>query len=580
MNSHQQYGKRIWCWILALCLMLSLVACYPAPATHPSTPSTSPSTNPRPSEPNATSPTFVVNPTEPTDPTLPTEPPEPTSPEIIWDGLEYILTQNDVDLFYALLDQCEMLALEGQDMDSIDASSNALDAQYEYLNAQCTIAQIQHYCDTSDSVRAQQYLDCAEICIQAGDAYIQMARRVYLSDTPAKDLLFADWTEQDFAMLMAYDEEIALLRQRNEEITVEYYANEDDDTLIPLYIEFVQNNNQIARYYGYDNYYEYAYELVYNRDYQPDELEQMRQYVKEYIVPVFHQSYLNCYHTIPYLSQADWDGLNHFLEADYNSADRNYVDLYIQTVPDSMADALRRMLEEDSLFVTNESAKAIAFTTMIGDRSFCFFGPSYASSSTVIHEGGHYYASLYSDLDAIPMDLAEVHSQGNEWLFIHAMKQYMSTAQYDALVDFRIYNDLATVLICLMVDEFESKVYSTDISEFTAEDFDALMESVATQYFSMSYISHYIADISWYWRMVVVDQPVYYISYAVSAIAALDLYTVAMTDFDAAISAYQMLCEHLDEELGFLGNLESAGLSGPFREAFYQRVAQLVEDRL
>ena len=562
--------RSVLCWILALCLMLSLTACrYPVPTTGPTSPGTS--------KPNTTPTAPVVNPTVPTDPITPTDPTTPTNPEIIGAGLEYMLTQDDVDAFYALLEKCETLAMAGEDMDAIDASSVELDEMYEYLNTQCTIAMILHYCDISNEALSQQYLDCYEICMQASDAYIQMARRVYLSDSPAKELLFADWTEQDVAMLLAYDEEIALLRQRNEEITVEYYESSDDDTIIPLYIEFVQNNNQIAQYYGYDNYYEYAYELVYARDYQPEELEQMRRYVKNYVTPLFHQSYLNYYDAVSSLSQSDWDGLNNFLVDDYDTTGKNYVDLYIQALPDAMADALRQMLNDDSLFVPRQTAKAAAFTTMIGDRSFCYFGPGYASSSTVIHEGGHYYASLHTDLEAISMDLAEVHSQGNEWLFIHAMKDHMGRSQHNALVDFRIYQDLVTIMVCLMVDEFEAKVYTTDISEFTAEDFDALMETVATQYFSMAYITNYITDIQYYWRMVVVDQPVYYISYAVSAITALDLYTLAVEDYAAAVAAYQLLCENLDEELGLLGNVNAASLAGPFQEVFYQRLANLVE---
>ena len=568
MGMNSPLHRRILCWFMALCLMLSLTACWNPAATTPGVQGSTPTaTTDPPTQPA----------TDPTDPTNPTVPTVPTSPEPIREDLEYTLTQDDVDAFYLLLEQCETLAMAGEDMDAIDASSLELDERYAYLNTQCTIAMILHYCDTSDQALAQQYLDCSDICIQANSAYIQMARRAYLSDTPAKDILFEDWTEQDFSMLMAYDEEIALLRQRNEEITLEYYETSSDDKKIRLYIEFVQNNNTIAQYFGYDNYYEYAYELVYGRDYRPEELEQMRRYAKDYVAASFHQAYLNYYHAASNLSQTDWNGLNDFLEADYNSAGRNYVELYIQAVPDSMADAMNRMLNCDSLFATKQTAKDGAFTTMIGDRSFCYFSPGYANSSTVIHEGGHYYASLYTNLDAVPLDLAEVHSQGNEWLFIHAMKDHMGSAQHDALVDFRILNDMATVMICLMVDEFESRVYTTDISEFTAEDFDALMEAVATQYFSMAYITNYITDIQWYWRMVVVDQPVYYISYAVSAIAALDLYTVAVEDYETAVAAYQMLCEGLDEELGFLGNLDAAGLAGPFQEEFYQRLVRLVE---
>ena len=43
-------------------------------------------------------------------------------------------------------------------------------------------------------------------------------------------------------------------------------------------------------------------------------------------------------------------------------------------------------------------------------------------------------------------------------------------------------------------------------------------------------------------------------------------------------SAYKLI-QNLNEELGFLGNLDTAGLAGPFQEKFYQRLVQLVEDR-
>ena len=568
MGKNMVFPRRMMCWLMVLCLMLSLAACYPAnrPTTGPTDP-TGPSVTP-------TQPT--VNPTDPTGPTDPTDPTDPVGAET---DLEFTLTQADVDNFYLLLAECEALSLVGEDMDAVDAVSAELDEVYEFLDAQSTIALILYYCNKDDKTLSQQYLDSSEIFIQANDAYIQMARRLYLSDSPIKDVLFEDWTEQDIAMLLAYDEEIAQLRQRNEEINIEYYESNNEDKQIQMYIEFVQNNNKIAQFYGYDNYYEYAYELVYDRDYSPEELEQMRNYVKDYVVPVFHQTYLNYYHSAAYLSQPDWDGLNNFLEAAYDSTDTNYVNRYLSELPESMVSAFSQMLDNDSLFATGTAAESGAFTTMIGDRSYCYFGPSYSDCSTVVHEAGHYYASLYTDLGMIPMDLAEVHSQGNEWLFVAAMDHHMTNAQHDALVNYRIYNDLATIMICLMVDEFESLVYSTDISQFTAEDFDALMESVATQYFAMSYVEYYIADINWYWRMVVVDQPVYYISYAVSAIAALDLYTVAVENYDAAVAAYQLLCENMDEELGFQGNLNAAGLAGPFQEAFYQRLTTLIESR-
>jgi oligoendopeptidase F len=175
--------------------------------------------------------------------------------------------------------------------------------------------------------------------------------------------------------------------------------------------------------------------------------------------------------------------------------------------------------------------------------------------------------------------LAETHSQGNEWLFAHFLKEHIAAKPYNTMINYRLYNDMRTIFISLLIDEFEHRVYTTDISGYTAADFDALMESVCTQYFTMSYVTQDVVDINTYWRLIVVDQPVYYLSYGMSAMASIDLYTMALEDFDAAIAAYQTLCEEPQEELGFLGNLKAAGLNGPFDEEFYIELAQILAKR-
>lgn len=589
MMNRNRYGllRRLLCLAVTLAMILSLAACgtpqnttgAPSPSS-PTQGTTLPATTAKPTTAPTTLPTTA--PTEPTEPpTQPTEPPteptQPVDPEPDPNALVYELTQEHIDEFYRLLDECEALAIAGQDLEAIDASTMAVDEIYEFMNAQCSIALILHYSHTADAQLEQQYLDCVEACTQANDAYIQMTRRVYQSDSPAKDHLFEGWTQEDFDNLMAYDEQIALIQQRNAEIGVEYRATKDDDTKIALYIEFVQNNNTMAQFYGYDNYYTYAYERVYGRDYDMEALNQMRQYGKQYL-PKACQDTLNnfsvsFYYKLGYHEQV-W--IQNFLYSDYDAFDTNYVASYIDTLPADMAQLMRDMLEKDSLFTNASDAMAGAFTTSIGDRSYCYFGPDYASAGTVVHEGGHYYASRYADLNSIPLDLAETHSQGNEWLFITFMESLATEKCYNTLVNYLLYEDIATILICLMVDEFEQRVYSTDLTGFTAEDFDAIMDEVALQYFPNGDVVNYTTNVNQYWRMVVVDQPVYYISYAVSAVASMSLYTMAQEDYDAAMAVYQKLCQEPLEEAGFLGNLEAAGLDSPFDENFYKELLRLI----
>ena len=67
----------------------------------------------------------------------------------------------------------------------------------------------------------------------------------------------------------------------------------------------------------------------------------------------------------------------------------------------------------------------------------------------------------------------------------------------------------------------------------------------------------------------------YYISYGVSAIASINIFTVAQEDYNQAIDVYCSLIEDSNIDDGFLGNLENAGLTGPFDEAVYIKLSEM-----
>ena len=563
---HSSFAGRILCLLLTLVLLFNMVGCVQPP--EPSTQGTVPTTQ---------TPTTVPT-TVPTDPTDPIVPPTtvPVEPPVDANKLEYTLTQEDIDEFYRLLDETEKMAIAGEDLDAIDAISDQLDEQFELLDAQNSIAMILYYADMEDEELTQQHLDTVDIRTAAADAYTQSVRRIYESDTPAKDMLFEDWTEKDIEMLLKYDERIAQLQKRNAEIEVEYRASSQDAVRIPLYIEFVQNNNEIAEIYGYDNYYTYSYEIVYERDYGAEEVKELRQLAQTYLPMTFNSAATKFNKSFSKLNAAGQNRIVAFLYNDYNRVNTDYVGEYMKVMPESQREKTQQMLTADSMFASGAGAMKGAFTTMIGDRSYCYYGPDYGNSSTVIHEGGHYYASCYADLGDIPLDLAEVHSQANEWLFLTHVGTYMDADQYSALASYRLYNDLAMILICLMVDEFEQIVYSTNISKFDAEDFDAIMDKVCSQYFDPEFAKANLTDVNAYWREVVVQQPIYYISYAVSSIASLDLYGKAREDFAAASEIYRKLCEEPLEDGGFLESISAVGLSGPFDKEFYDMLSKLI----
>ena len=527
--------------------------------------------------------------TRPTEPimqeTEPTEP-APTQPQLTLTlkqaELEYEMTDADVEKFYAMLEEGEALAMSSTDSQAVDSFFEELDDQFAYLESQYGIAMVIYYCDLNDTAASDLYLQVTDTVTDANDAYIQVARRLYTSDCAHKDVLFDDWTSQELEMLMLYTEEIAQLEKRNAEIEVAYQDMQDSatmyDDMVPLYIEMVQNKNRIAQIYGYDNFYDYAYEITYERDYSHSEIDLMRTYTQRHLAGSMEAAMNNFLSGMETLSMNDKVFLSGILTGDYSDYECELLD-YLATLPTGTQEEMLSMFNGNILLKQNaSSAMEGAFTTNITDeRSICFFGPGYSNILTVLHEVGHYYGSMHNVLDDIPLDLAETQSQGNEWLFIAWLLEQNNNDCNNLIRDYKLYNDLATILICVIVDEFEQRVYShPDVASLDGNDLDAIMAEVCENYGGVDYLSSVATDIQNYWRMVVIEQPVYYISYAVSAISAMSIYTEAQTDYGRGVAAYVDVIENIDTDAGFLANIESIGLDGPFDEDVYKAIVEML----
>ena len=534
---------------------------------------------------NATAPTIA-----PTEAPMEIEPvaTEPASVNT-WDvdltvteaQLEYELTDEDVENFYALLEAGEEMAMTSNDTEAVEAHFELVDEAFALMQTQHSIAMVQYYCDLKDEATSELYLACTDTLTTANDAYLQAVRRIYLAETPHNEVLFADWTEEELAMLVRYTDEVAKLEKRNAEIEVAYQDMQDSDTMyhdmVPLYIEMVQNQNRIAQIYGYDNYYTYAYDQVYGRDYEGEEIELMRTYVSNYLSEAMRDA-MNQFNTgLNALSYTDRLKLSGLLMEDY-AGSQGRLKNYLASLPESTCNTMVNMFKGNVLF-RGEGSGAMegAFTTSIAeDRSICFFGPNYSDVLTIVHELGHYYGSMYGNLDDIPLDLAETQSQGNEWLFIGYLLTSSDSDMHRVARDYKLYNDLATIVICVIVDEFEERVYTHEnVANLTSDDLDAIMADVCQRYGGTNYLKSVATDIQNYWRLVVVEQPVYYISYAVSAISAMNIYTISQEDYSTAVEVYCGLIENVDTEGGFLSNIKDAGLDGPFDEDVYIAIAEM-----
>lgn len=546
--------------LLALCLSFSLLAgCQPqVPETQPATQETQTSTET----------------TEATETTKPSED-LPSAEEL----LVYTLTQEELDKYYADLESCKTMALEGTDRAGLEALSDSLDEQYENIQKQQTIAFVNYSRDQTDEEATELHLDATDKQTKAYDAMMLMLREVSASDSPIKDVLFEDWTEEGLKMLSAYTSEIAQLEKENEELVVEYQALSQEELaegIIPLYQKLIANNNRIAQIYGYDNYYTYGYDVVYARDYTTDTVQQARDFAIEYLVPAVPAILQQFALGFQSLTQAEQQVVAAFMEGSYQDTDEDYVNLYIDSLPEDLQEVMNHLWQYDrAIFADKDGAKEGAFTVNIGEDAICYFGPGYDGTLTLVHEMGHYASTLNLDLDECPMDLAELHSQGNEWLFMNELREELNPNVYAVIRDYKMYMDMCTILVSFMVDDFEERIYTTDVSGYTREDFDAVADAVCQAYGGADFVNNYLTDFQSYWRLVVMESPVYYVSYAMSDVAALNLYTIASQDTEKAYEIYGHLLKDVDLNLGFQENLKKVGLSGPFDSEVYEAVAKM-----
>lgn len=491
----------------------------------------------------------------------------------------YTLTEEYVNETLALLDTMVETAMAAETVDDIDEIYVEFEEAFYHIAEQMTIASIVYYCNMKDEVATERHLNAQKMFYSVQDKYTESCRTIYL-DAPLGKEMFADWSPEEIQALLDFNPQTTKLKEEIEELQAEYNKLGSGqlftDGSAEIYAQLVTKNNELARLYGYDNYYDYATERVYGRDYTASDLDVFKDYVIEYIVPTFNTIYSNATaNNGEYLNGR----ANDFLYGEFDSMElpKNYVIEYLNSLGDTnMGVAMRDVFDsKNCVFSYNDNAHSTAFQTYLYEQEtpFCLFGGS-KESTTIVHEIGHYYAA-YTNPDLDNYDLCETHSQGNEFLFLTYCSKAMNAKLYSVIKANQLYQVYATTVISSVVDSFEQKVYSLESVEgYGSEEFDAIMDEVIAEFGKNAAIFSHV-NVKNYWRQVVINSPVYYISYAVSAVASVEILALAEEDYDAAVQAYIALVEGVaeEDENKFLEVLKKAGLTTPFEEETFRKVA-------
>ncbi len=490
----------------------------------------------------------------------------------------YVMTEEEVDAYYDLLAEIEADALGNRvDGEALMNKVGEMEEMFYYISTQSSLAYVE-YCYFGDEESEQNYLYASGASTDAYTAYMETCLAILESESPLKAVYFEGWTEADLNEVRSYSGEISELNKISQNILVDYRALEDaefTDGAAELLMKLVECNQDIAELEGYKNYIEYAYAEVYTRDYGMTELEYMRSQVKEVIVPLCIQAYDKFQTSLMSLKAGERARVIAMVESDYDRLSLDFLGDYLDTLPEDVRAAMQGMFDdENAIFSDEDFSDPGAFTGYLYsyETPMAYFGPGYQNLFTVAHELGHYYYYTCNASASLSYDLAELHSQGNEFLLLASLKDYSDVNVIRTVGYYQIFNTLFTIINCAIIDEFESYVYlhADEITDPTTQ-LDEIMDKIFKSYDQSNFLAGNI-DINNYWRRVVIESPLYYISYAMSGLMSLELYAIALEDYEAATATYRFTVEGADGTRSFLEVLEEAGLGNPFSKETYDRL--------
>ena len=333
-----------------------------------------------------------------------------------------------------------------------------------------------------------------------------------------------------------------------------------------IYLELVKYYNSLILTED-SNYIDYAYQL-YCRDYSPDDIAKLNDSAAEKLSDAYKK--INERRAKVYVK-----------EAGEKKFDNNFdvVSQFAYRVSDDLRESAEMVLEHDLYTTGKGSSDTTSYTTKLNYIGaaiiYQYISGESRDLSTAAHEFGHFNAlrqdtTPYLYIHGSNLDLAEVHSQGLEVLYtdfydsIYGVNdEYVRLAEANSL--------LVAIAGGFQGNEFESYVFE-HADSMTPQD-------VVDKYHELS-DKYKLYDVPFYQIAHFFQMPGYYISYAVSALAAIDLWSVMYRDYDRAVEMYTDLSHvSIYGGIGFANALESCGFDDVLGEDFItNKIPKLAED--
>ena len=350
-------------------------------------------------------------------------------------------------------------------------------------------------------------------------------------------------------------------------------CREENSVLGPIYLDLVALRAQMAVEKGYKSYTDYTYWEIHGREYDKEEIRTAREEAREYLVPIFNDLY-------DYLeeNQDQWEAslsketgeLLSDISTGMRSFDSEVYEAFQYMVAHHLYDCDMAPEKQQHAYTTllPMYGDPFIYAKMAGDSS---------DYSTLIHEFGHFNV-MYHDakeycFQQTSLDVDEVCSLGMETMMLpYAWDICGDAGEYMYIK--AIYNLLENVLDGFAVEEFEQKVYENP--GMTLDEMNALMGKI---YYEYGFTSDDEPNYTWVEITHNFENPHYYVSYAVSALGALEIWKDLFYGRGSeAVTGYLSLTAQAGD-VGYKEALIYNGFDYPLEEGGVKELAErLTED--
>lgn len=352
-----------------------------------------------------------------------------------------------------------------------------------------------------------------------------------------------------------------------------YYLNAYE-----YYWRYIKTTREFIEKVDYDTYLEFSYTRDYDRDYTPEEVLSLVDYVKQYLVPIYNS---HSRMSVPYTIDTKlYNYLNSYNFCNSHTDSAAMYEKYAETLGNEYLSCYNKAWGDGYFcFSSSDYSLSTAYQWNLhnSNESVLYFSKDYQNILSVIHEFGHYYGSNANGgahkNDC--MDMSETYSQADEYAFLNFLlnekKDDEKYETYEFYAYSKVYDNLFYIIQEAVITEIENYVYTTDdfVGETDEENIQILklgIQDILSSYNGAADNAYYLSPC--------LCSPCYYISYATSLIESMQFITM---DCDDALETYVNLVENQSGSTT-VERWESAGLTSPFKEESFISLSELLNE--